>query len=173
MQRVLKMRGIKLATVTAAVVILSGCAVDKEGCDPAAMRTAGFFSKMSCDFSGSYQARAQDQQVQLEEAKRQRELLQGTVSQLEDENRRLNEGITLKRAERDRLARSLNSTLDAIAQENAQNKAVIDQIQKARLEVDRLKNLPDNANPAIVQTRIKAVQDEIANLNNQVGFPSP
>lgn len=173
MQRVLKMRGIKLATVTAAVLVLGGCAVDKEGCDPAAMRTAGFFSKMSCDFSGSYQARAQDQQEQLEEAKRQRELLQGSVRQLEDENRRLNEGIVLKRAERDRLARSLNSTLDAIAQENTQNKAVIDQIQKARLEVDRLRNLPDNANPAIVQTRIKAVQDEIANLNNQVGFPSP
>ena len=83
---------------------------------------------------------------------------------LEDENRRLSEGITLKRAQRDRLTASLNAPLAAIAQCNEQNKAVMDQIDKAKLEIDRLSNLPENTNPAVLQNRIQAVKDEMDDL---------
>jgi chromosome segregation ATPase len=163
---------VKLAVVTLALLGLGGCAVDKAGCDPAAVKNAGIFTKVSCDFSGSYQARADDKKTELDEVTRQRDLLQESVKQLDNENRRLNEGIVLKRAERDRLTRSLNSTLGAIAQENTKNKAMMSQIDKAKAEVERLNNLPDNANPAVIQKQIKAVQAEIANLNKQVGAPT-
>jgi len=164
MQPLMRMSRAKLATVAVVSLVISGCAIDKEGCDPAALRTAGFFTKVSCDVSGSYQARADDQQAQLEEATRQRDLLQNSVNLLEDENRRLSEGITLKRAQRDRLTASLNATLAAIAQGNEQNKTVMDQIDKAKLEIDRLSNLPENTNPAVLQNRIQAVQDEMDDL---------
>jgi len=114
MQFILRMRQIKLAVVTLALFGLGGCAIDKAGCDPAAVKNAGIFTKAACDFSGSYQARADDKQAELDQATQQRDLLQESVKQLNDENRRLNEGIVLKRAERDRLTRSLNSTLGAI-----------------------------------------------------------
>jgi|GEM_PF-683957 len=172
MQFTSRMGQVKLAVVTLALLGLGGCAVDKAGCDPAAVKNAGIFTKVSCDFSGSYQARADDKKTELDEVTRQRDLLQESVKQLDNENRRLNEGIVLKRAERDRLTRSLNSTLGAIAQENTKNKAMMSQIDKAKAEVERLNNLPDNANPAVIQKQIKAVQAEIANLNKQVGAPT-
>lgn len=163
---------VKLAVITLALLGLGGCAVDKAGCDPAAVKNAGIFTKVSCDFSGSYQARANDKQAELDQVTQQRNLLQESVKQLDNENRRLNEGIVLKRAERDRLTRSLNSTLGAIAQENATNKAMMSQIDKAKAEVERLNKLPDNANPVVLQKQIKAVQAEIANLTKQVGAPT-
>jgi len=163
---------VKVAVVTLALLGLGGCAVDKAGCDPAAVKNAGIFTKVSCDFSGSYQARADDKKTELDEVTRQRDLLQDSVKQLDNENRRLSEGIILKRAERDRLTRSLNSTLDAIAQENAKNKAVMGQVDKAKAEVERLSKLPDNANPAVLQARIKAVNAEIVNLRKQVSTPT-
>ena len=164
-------RPFKWAVVTLALFGLGGCAIDKAGCDPAAVKNASIFTKASCDFSGSYQARADDKQAELDQVTQQRDLLQESVKQLDNENRRLNEGVVLKRAERDRLTRSLNSTLGAIAQENATNKQMMNQIEKAKAEVERLNNLPDNANPVVLQKQIKAVQAEIANLTKQVGAP--
>lgn len=173
MQSTSRTRQVKLAVVTLALLGLGGCAIDKAGCDPAAVKNAGIFTKASCDFSGSYQARADDKQAELDQVTQQRDLLQDSVRQLDNENRRLNEGIVLKRAERDRLTRSLNSTLGAIAQENAKNKTMMSQIDKAKAEVERLNNLPDNANPAVIQKQIKAVQAEIADLTKQVAAPTP
>lgn len=173
MQSTSRTRQVKLAVVTLAFLGLGGCAIDKAGCDPAAVKSAGIFTKASCDFSGSYQARADDKQAELDQVTQQRDLLQDSVRQLDNENRRLNEGIVLKRAERDRLTRSLNSTLGAIAQENAKNKTMMSQIDKAKAEVERLNNLPDNANPAVIQKQIKAVQAEIADLTKQVAAPTP
>ena len=46
----------RLTLVAAATLVLSGCAVDKAGCDPRALRDAGLLTKMNCDFSGSYDA---------------------------------------------------------------------------------------------------------------------
>lgn len=172
MQHTSRMGQVKLALVTLAVFGLGGCAIDKAGCDPAAVKSASIFTKASCDFSGSYQARANDKQAELNQVTQQRDLLQESVMQLDNENRRLSEGIVLKRAERDRLTRSLNSTLGAIAQENVTNKALMSQIDKAKAEVERLNKLPDNANPVVLQKQIKAVQAEIANLNKQLGAPT-
>lgn len=167
-----RMKQIKLAVVILALFGLGGCAIDKAGCDPAAVKNAGIFTKVSCDFSGSYQARADDKQAELDQVTQQRDLLRESVKQLDNENRRLSEGIVLKRAERDRLTRSLNSTLGAIAQENATNQALMTQIDKAKAEVEQLDNLPDNANPVVLQKQIKTVQDEIAKLTSQIGVPT-
>jgi len=163
---------LKLAVLALGLLGLGGCAVDKAGCDPSAVKTAGIFTKVSCDFSGSYQARADDKQAELDQLTLQRELLQDSVTQLDNENRRLEEGIVLKRAERDRLTRSLNATLDAISNENAENQAIMSRIDKAKAELERLNNLPDNANPAVLQSQIKSVQAEIANLSSQIGAPT-
>lgn len=172
MQSTSRTRKLKLAVVALALLGLGGCAIDMAGCDPAAVKNASIFTKASCDFSGSYQARADDQQVKLDEVTLQRDLLQDSVRQLDNENRRLSEGIVLKRAERDRLTRSLNSTLDAIAQENANNKAMMSQIDKAKTEVARLNSLPDTANPAVLQTQIKTVQEDITRLTKQISAPT-
>jgi len=168
MESAMRKSRFKWVTLGAMTLLLSGCAIDKEGCDPAALKNAGFFTKASCDFSGSYQARADDQQVQLEQAKRERDLLQNSVKQLENENRRLEQGITLKRAQRDRLVASLNATLAAIAQENSSNQALMDQIDKAQQEIDALNELPDSTNPAAIQKRIRTVQNQITELENHL-----
>jgi chromosome segregation ATPase len=156
----------------AAVVTLAGCAVTKEQCDPAAMRTAGLMTKVACDFSGAYDARAQDQQQALNEALEQQALLQQSVAQLQDERQRINEGIVMQRAQRDRLVRSLNSTLATIDAENQDNAQLQSQIEQARAEVQRLDNLPQSASSQQVRTQIETIEREIQDLTDRIATPA-
>lgn len=172
MHHLLARRYLPALTVIAALILLSGCAVNKEDCDPAAMRTAGLMSKMACDFSGAYEERAQDQQNELQQALRQQELLQLSIVQLQDEQRRIREGITMQRAQRDRLVRSLNTTLASIEQENQGNEALQQRIKDAQAEVDRLNQLPQGASSQQLQQQIQTVEREIQELTNSVAPPA-
>lgn len=149
-------------------ISLSGCAVDKAGCDPAAVKTAGFFTKLSCDVSGSYDARAQDQQAKLSQAQYENAALKDMLAQLEADNRDLERGITLKRAQRDRLVRSINNYLKQTEQQAGQNQAVKSQIAKAKKELASLQNLPANASAAQQKQQLQVVQSEIDQLRSLV-----
>lgn len=149
--------------VTGALV-LSGCAVDKTGCDPASLRTAGFLTKLSCDVSGSYDARAQDQQVALTQAQARNEMLQGILTGLESESRELQQGLTVERSRRDRLVRSINQYLNEIDQQSGQSTALEQQITQARAKLDQLAKLPASATAPAQQARLAAVQKEIETL---------
>lgn len=172
MQHLPARRYLPVLTVTAAVIFLSGCAVNKEDCDPAAMRTAGLMSKIACDFSGAYAERAQDQQDELQQALRQQELLQLSIAQLQDEQMRIRQGITMQRAQRDRLVRSLNATLASIEQENQGNQALQQRIKDAQAEVERLNQLPQGASSQQLQQQIQTVEREIKELTDAVAPPA-
>jgi hypothetical protein len=150
------------------VLVLSGCAVDKAGCDPAAMRDAGILTRLSCDLSGSYGARAQDQQVQLSGAQERNQVLQDILNGLQTENRELSQGLTVERAKRDRLVNSMNQYLTQTEQQAGQNAALKAQVEKTRNEVNRLASLPPGASNAQQQAALNRVQKEIDVLRAQV-----
>jgi chromosome segregation ATPase len=146
------------------VLVISGCAVDKAGCDPAAMRDAGIFTRLSCDLSGSYGARAQDQQVQLTQAQERNLALQESLAGLESQNRELSQGLTVERAKRDRLVQSINQYLTQTEQQAGQNAALKAQVNKAREQLNQLASMPATASNAQQQAALARVQKEIESL---------
>jgi len=155
---------VRMMTVGFASWLLTGCAVDKVGCDPAVTRSASFFTKLSCDVSGSYDARSQDQQQALALAQSRNHELNVALLQLQAEQRDLEQGLVVERARRDSLVRSLNSYIAQVDQQAAQNALLQKQVRQARAEVDRLGRLPASASPDTQQQALSRVQSEIETL---------
>lgn len=145
-------------------VLLAGCAVDKTGCDPSVTRSANFFTKLSCDVSGSYDARAEDQQQELAQAQARNQALQTSLLQMQAEQRDLSQGLTVEKSRRDQLVRSLNSYIAQVDQEASRNALLKKQVQQARAEVDRLQKLPASSSSATQQQALSKVQKEIETL---------
>lgn len=161
-QRVTGLRNGMAALALAAV--LSACTVDKAGCDPAAMRHADFFSRIACDVSGSYDARAEDQKLALEQAQQNQKQLQQALLDLEAQQRTLSQGLTVEKARRDKLVKSLNATIAQSKQLSGQNAALQQQILKTQAEVDRLNTMPASVTAAQQQARLSKVQQEVEAL---------
>jgi peptidoglycan hydrolase CwlO-like protein len=161
---------LRTAIASAAIlpIVLSGCAVDKAGCDPAAVRNAGFFTKLSCDVSGSYDARAQDQQAKLSQAQYENQALNSLLSELQAQNRDLQAGITVKRSERDRLVRDMNQYLAQIKAQTKNDQAIEQQIGLAQKELDRLQNLPAQASATQQQAQLQKLEQQIKNLRTML-----
>jgi len=149
-------------------VLVAGCAVDKAGCDPAAVKYQGFLTKLSCDLSGSYDARAEDQQLALEQARKNRDELQQAVLDLEAQQRQVKQGLTVQKARRDRLVASLNATLDQIDQLNRDNTQLQQQVQAARQELKELESMPAGTVSASQQARIQSLRQEIETLRSML-----
>ena len=166
---VLQTSVLRLIGMTAVLpILLSACAVDKQGCDPGAVRSAGLFTKVSCDVSGSYEARAQDQQADLAQAQARNRELQDIVAQLESQNRDLSQGLTVEKARRDRLVRSLNGYLAQLDQLAAENALLKKQIAQTRADADRLSSLSKGASAQQQQVALQKVQKQIQTLRAMV-----
>lgn len=164
----IRMTRLAIAALSPVILMLGGCAVDKAGCDPAAVKSAGFFTKLSCDVSGSYDARAQDQQSKLSQAQYENDALKAMLAQMQADNRDLEQGIALKRTERDRLVSSINNYLNQMQQQAGTNQAIQAQIDSARKELSRLQNMPPNASAAQQKQQLQKVQTEIDQLRSRM-----
>jgi len=166
---VVRARLLRLIGLTTVLpILLSACAIDKQGCDPSAVRSAGLFTKVSCDVSGSYDARAQDQQAELAQAQARNRELQEIVFQLESQSRDLSQGLTVEKARRDRLVRSLNGYLAQIDQQAAENALLKKQIAQTRADADRLGSLSKGASAQQQQVALQQVQKQIQTLRAMV-----
>ncbi len=166
---VLQARRLTLMILTAGLsMLLLGCTVDKQGCDPSALRSADLFTKVSCDASGSYEARAQDQQAELAQAQARNRELQDILVQLDSQRRDLSQGLTVAKARRDRLVQSLNGYLSELDQQTRQNALLTKQIAQARAEASRLSALPNNASAQQQQVALQNVQKQIKTLQAMV-----
>jgi chromosome segregation ATPase len=163
-------RMMRLIPVAAAVLVLSGCAVDKAGCDPRALRDAGLLTKMNCDFSGSYDARAKDKEAQLAEAQKTNAALREALVALEKKSELSKADATARRNQISAINRSVNNYLQQVRATNPGNEAVSEQIRQATARLNQLNATPVNASAANaqeLQNRVTAVQQEIEKLQRQ------
>ena len=161
---------IRLIPVAAAALVLSGCAVDKAGCDPRALRDAGLLTKMNCDFSGSYDARAKDKEAQLAEAQKTNAALREALAALEKKNELSKADATARRNQISAINRSVNNYLQQVRATNPGNEAISEQIRQATARLNQLNATPVNASSANaqeLQNRVTAVQQEIDKLQRQ------
>ena len=166
---VVQAKVLRLIGLTAALpMLLSACALDKQGCDPSALRSADLFTKVSCDVSGSYDARAQDQQAELAQAQARNRELQEILLQIESQDRDLKQGLTVERARRDRLVSSLKGYLTELDQATQQNALLTKQIAQTRAQANRLGALPSGASSQQQQVALQNVQKQIQTLQSMV-----
>lgn len=158
-----------------AVTLLAGCAVDKAGCDPKAMRDAGLFTKMNCDFSGSYDARAADKNAQLQAEQKNNELLKQALADLSKKNDLSAADVTARRSQIAGMNRSVSAYLAQIKNSNPNNVALQAQIAKANAQLNALNSTPVSSSPAsaqALQAQIDKVQKEIQTLGNDYAILS-
>lgn len=163
-------RAFRLATVLSAAVVVAGCAVDKAGCDPRALRDAGLLTKMNCDFSGSYDARAKDKEAQLAEAQKTNAALREALAALEKKNELSKADVTARRNQLSAINRSVNNYLQQVRAINPGNEALSAQIRQATAKLNQLNATPVNssaANAQELQSRVTALQQEIDKLQRQ------
>lgn len=163
-------RAFRLATVLSAALVVAGCAVDKAGCDPRALRNAGLLTKMNCDFSGSYDARAKDKEAQLAEAQKTNAALREALAALEKKNELSKADVTARRNQLSAINRSVNNYLQQVRATNPSNEALSAQIRQATAKLNQLNATPVNstaANAQELQSRVTALQQEIDKLQRQ------
>ena len=153
--------------VLSACVVLSGCAVDKAGCDPKAMRDAGLFTKMNCDFSGSYDARAADKNAQLQAEQKNNELLKQALADLSKKSDLVSADLAARRSQVASINRSVSAYIAQIKNANPNNAALQAQVARASAQLNALNSTPVNATPAsaqALQAQVDKVQQEIQKL---------
>jgi hypothetical protein len=160
----------KVFTVLGLTTLLAACTMDKAGCDPKAMRDAGLLTKMNCDFSGSYDARAQDKEAQLAAERQNNVLLRQAVADMEKKNSLVSADVAKRRADVTNITRSVGAYLRSVQASNPSNQALTEQIKVARARLDALQKTPvtsGTTNAQELQTRIQAVEVEVEKLRKQ------
>jgi chromosome segregation ATPase len=163
-------RTLKLTSVLVTTLLVAGCAVDKAGCDPRALRDAGLLTKMNCDFSGSYDARAKDKDAQLAEARKTNAALREALEALEKKNELTKADVSARRNQLSAINRSVNNYLQQVRATNPGNEALSAQIRQATATLNQLNATPVNssaANGQELQKRVTALQQEIDKLQRQ------
>jgi chromosome segregation ATPase len=171
----MKIRSMMMPMLLCSVTLIAGCAVDKAGCDPKAMRDAGLFAKMNCDFSGSYDARAADKNAQLQAEQKNNELLKQALADLSKKNELATADVTARRSQIAGMSRSVSAYLNQIKNSNPNNVALQSQIAKANAQLSALNNTPISSSPAstqALQAQIDKVQKEIQTLSSDYSILS-
>lgn len=144
--------------------------MDKSGCDPKAMRDAGLLTKMNCDFSGSYDARAKDKESQLAAERQNNVLLRQAVADMEKKNTLVTADVAKRRADVTNITRSVGAYLRSVQSSNPSNQVLAAQVQAAKARLDALQNTPITSGPNNAQelrARIQAVEIEVEKLRKQ------
>ena len=164
---------LKLSTLLGAVALLSACTMDKAGCDPKAVRDAGLLTKMNCDFSGSYDARAQDKEAQLATERQTNVLLRQAVTDMEKKNTLVSADVAKRRSDITNINRSVAAYLRQVQKANPNNQALHAQITQARAKLEELERTPvtsGSSNAQELRTRIQSVETEVDKLRKQAAI---
>ena len=164
---------LKIGVLLGVTLLLSACAMDKAGCDPKAVRDAGLLTKMNCDFSGSYDARAKDKEAQLASERQTNALLRQAVADMEKKNTLASSDVAKRRADITNINRSVGAYLRQIQNSQPSNQALMAQLNQARVKLDELQKTPITAgstNAEELRTRIQSVETEVDKLRKQAAI---
>lgn len=161
------MKNIIRATVVLSLsVVLAGCAVDKAGCDPKAVRDSGLMTKMNCQFSGSYDARAADQDEVLRQKREENANLRQAFRELDSANELVKLDVAARKAKLDSVTKSVDSYLQQVKASAGTNAALQARVAKAQATADSIKSTPPSEATKL-QAAIAAVKDQITAIQKE------
>lgn len=157
---------VRLMMILSPLVFLSGCAVDKAGCDPSAIRDAGILTKMNCQFSGSYDARAKDLDAELNTKREINVSLKQALATLENSSALVSRDVAARRNQLAAINRSVGTLLAQVNSSGAQATAVKQQAELVSSRLAALQRTPLNQDKqlllevASLEKAIKELQEK-------------
>ncbi len=156
------MKKINCLSVIGFFLVLTGCNATPQNCDPST--DPGFFSKMSCIASGSYEKRVEEKKQHVAD-------LRSLLSSLSKETQELYASDTLVKEERaaaqsrlDRIDEDLNALKSKIDKQQGQSSKLSKQIESAQTQSKTVRNLPVNASVLEKKTEKQKLQKELDDL---------
>lgn len=153
----------KLLTICSIVFLATACTTTPEECDPSV--DPGFFNKIGCTVSGSYEARIQQKEQQLSNLQSQNKYLNEILTQLQDRETLVYGTINERQALLDNIEVNLNDLENDLKAKNKLNSDLKKQIAKAKSSIQQA------SDPAIAteyskrQAYLNQLQQEVAQTN--------
>jgi len=148
--------------------ILCACANTPEKCDPSNV-DAGFFDKLGCVTSGSYEQRVKTKSAEIKDLAAQQKAMSEDVIAIESNRSKLISDRAARLAQMDRVNSNLASLEQSLREKNALSaelKAKIDNVKKASREVSELNDdasiMEKTAKLREAKQRYNALLDEVS-----------
>ena len=141
--------------------MLSACASTPEECDPS--QDQGFFGKIGCSVSGSYEERINQREQRVETLKAENERLNQLARDLFAKDALVKGQISEQNRLLDHAQSELFALEGTLAKKKALSSDLQDQITKAQEQIDALKKA--NSKPSKTQAALAQKQKQIDELN--------
>ena len=159
------------AVYLSSLLVLTGCATTPADCDPA-NRSASLLTKMSCDSSGGYRQKVNDQEQQLQRNQELNALSHQILTDMENRKKRSNTTLAQEQADQQALKASLSQLVSQLKLK-VSNQAGLQQ-QITELEQAEQQFTPSsNDNAAQVAARQKEaaiLEAKVKELNQSLGY---
>ena len=149
-----------LVSSAALALMVTGCTSTPEECDPS--QDPGFFNKMGCTFSGSYNERIQQKEQQVADLKAENERLNQLARDIFDKDTLLKANVGEKVRLLDKATAEINAVEASLAKKRALSSDLQDQIDDMRAKIDKAKKSSG------AQLTIKQKQKQIEELEAQL-----
>lgn len=162
------MRSSILLVTMASSLLVAGCAVTAEQCDPAA-RNTGFGTKVGCSFHGVYDQRIQKLELTLEEEKRLNANFRAVYAAVDKEKSEVRGELKRKKADYAALEKAMGALLRDLKSKSAGNQALQKEI--AALE-QQLVDVTTGGGTAAVQKQVEldALKARAQQLQKELGY---
>ena len=159
------------AVYLSSLLVLTGCATTPADCDPS-NRSASLLTKMSCDSSGGYRQKVNDQEQQLQRNQELNALSHQILTDMENRKQRSNTTLAQEQADQQALKASLGQLVSQLKLK-VSNQAGLQQ-QITELEQAEQQFTPSsNDNAAQVAARQKEaaiLEAKVKELNQSLGY---
>lgn len=158
--------------VTLTIGLLNGCSNEPEKCDPT-MDDVGFITKLNCNFSGEYDRRIANKQVELENAKALNAYFNKVYKSLEIEKSHLHNQVRLSRAEAAKLKTALNSLLIQLEQKGGKQPITEGEnqlIKDIKTQVNDLDNDSDDDVIMLKEKDLEKLRKRVSTLQQLLGL---
>lgn len=148
------------AVGAASALMLSGCTTTPQECDPS--QDQGFFGKIGCVVSGSYEARIDERQQRVAELKAENERLNQLARDLFAQDALVKADISEQNRMLDHARSELYAVESSLAKKQALSADLQEQIDEAKAQIDAIKQ---GNNMSQGQAAIVKKQKQIEELN--------
>lgn len=159
------------AVYLSSLLVLTGCATTSADCDPS-NRSASLFTKMSCDSSGGYRQKVNDQEQQLQRNQELNALSHQILTDMESRKLRSNTTLAQEQADQQALKASL-SQLVAQLKVKGGNQVGLQQQISALSQAEQQFTPSSNDNAAQVAARREEaalLEAKVKELNQSLGY---
>ena len=144
------MKKISLILLLSPLVLLTGCTTTPEQCDPT-NTNIGIMDKISCNYSGNYQARIDKKERILEDEKRANAQFREIYSTIEKQKKSTSLSVKQKQAQLQKLKTELTQLTKEV-KEKAKNR---DDLQAQVKDIEQQMNKVNNSNASDMEKQVE------------------